>query len=132
MKNLMIIGTVLTLSSVAHAAPVTCTTNVRGDVRQISTTFTIEINQQRQTVVTMQTRGGLAQFITAPKSIPVAVQHRGPEVVEYFNAKEDFELSVNYQPMGGHIYGTFTGDIMGRRVQSPVVCYVAMAVPYRR
>jgi hypothetical protein len=126
MKNLMMIGTLFTLSFAAQAAPVTCTTNISHDVRQISTTFTIDANPQRQTYVTMQTRGGLAQFITAPHTFFVSVQSRGPEAVEYFNAKEDFELMVVYQPINGQIHGMYTGDIMGRRVRTPVVCYAAM------
>ncbi|MFL5813788.1 MAG: hypothetical protein ACJ763_09445 [Bdellovibrionia bacterium] len=126
MKTLMTIGTLLTLSSAAYAAPVTCTTNISHDVRQPSTTFTIDTNPQRQTYVTMQTRGGLAQFITAPHTFFVSVQSRGPEAVEYFNAKEDFELMVVYQPINGQIHGMYTGDIMGRRVQAPVICVVAM------
>jgi hypothetical protein len=73
-------------------------------------------------IVTQQTFGGMAQFETAPRIVTVTVEHRGPEVVEYVNTQEDFELMVNYQPFNGQIGGTFTGEISGQRVQIPVAC----------
>jgi hypothetical protein len=126
MKSLMIIGTLLSLSTAAQAAggPMYCETNVRHDVRQPTTTFTLSYNPAGTTFISVRTMGGMAHFVTAPQTFPVAVQARGPEVVEYFNAKEDFELTVVYQLIGGQIRGTFTGEIMGRRVQTPVLCYM--------
>lgn len=129
MKNLAIIGTLLALSSVAQAAPLTCTTNVQQDPRKPATTFTVISGVTGQTFVTVQSNGGMSHFVTAPRNVQVSLQHRGPEVVQYFNTQEDFELTVNFQPMGGQngqIYGTFTGALMGQRVQTPVLCFMPM------
>jgi hypothetical protein len=128
MKNLMILGTLFALSSAAYADPFTCTTNVQHDVRQVSTTFTFDTNAQLKTYVTMQTNGGMRHFVTAPRTIFVTAQSHGPEMTQYFNSKEDFELTVVSVPRTGQIYGTFVGEIMGRRVQTPVVCVAAQPV----
>jgi hypothetical protein len=126
MKSLMIVGTLLALSSAAQAAPLTCTTNVQQDPRNVATTFTVISGVTGQTFVTVQTNGGMRHFVTAPRNVNVSVQNRGPEVVQYFNTNEDFELTVNFQPMNGQIYGTFTGALMGQRVQTPVLCFMPM------
>lgn len=123
MKNLLIVGALFTLSTAAHAAgPLYCETNILHDPRQPTTTFTLRNSPNGVTLMTVQT--SKANFRTAPQTFPVAVQTRGPEIVEYYNTQADFELSVNYQPINGQIRGTFAGELMGRRVQTPVLCYM--------
>lgn len=123
MKTLAIIGTLFALSSAAQAMTIaTCRTNIQNDPRLTNTTFTVQSGVTGQAFVTVQTTGGMAHFITAPRVIQVSSQRRGPEVVEYFNPKEDFELEIAFQPIGSQIHGTYTGAIQGQRVQMPVVC----------
>jgi hypothetical protein len=123
MKNLAIIGTVFALTSAAQAMPIaTCISNTQNDPRQIATTFTVQSGVTGQAFVTVQTNGGMRHFITAPRVVQVSSQRRGPEAVEYFNTQEDFELTIVFQPIGGHIYGTFTGALQGQRVQMPLTC----------
>ncbi len=125
MKNLLIIGMLSLVASVANAATLSCTTNIHHDPRIVSTDFTLNSVGRNQAQVTVQTRGGMAQFMTQPRNILVQAQAYGPEVVQYFNAKEDFNLEIVFQPMNGEIHGTYIGDILGRRVQAPVVCVMA-------
>jgi hypothetical protein len=126
MKSLMILGTLLTLTSAAQAAPVSCTTNVNRVPGLSSTSITIEPARVGQTEVTIQSFGGMAHYVTAPKTFAVNVQARGPEMVEYYNTQEDFDLVVVYQPIGGQIHGTLTTEVLGQRIEAPVVCVAAM------
>lgn len=123
MKTLVTVGTLFALTSAAQAMPIaSCRTNIQNDPRLTNTTFTVQSGVTGQAFVTVQTTGGMAHFITAPRVVQVSSQHRGPEVVEYFNGKEDFELVIVFQPIGGQIHGTYTGTLQGQRVQLPVAC----------
>lgn len=130
MRTLLFVGTLFAVSTTAHAAQLLCTTNVTQDSRQPSTSIRIESGAiEGQAEVTIQTRGGMAHFVTAPRTFSVAFQSHGPEVVEFYNSSEDFELTVTAQPIVGVIHGSYTGDVMGRRVQTPVICTHDKIIP---
>src|ERR1700691_2685725 len=91
----------------AQAAPVTCHTNPKNDPKFATTYVTIDsVDGDVQATVT--TLGGLAHFVTFPKTFAVSVQHFGPEIVTYSNVEQGFELNVGFQPIGGQIRGTLT------------------------
>jgi hypothetical protein len=123
MKKSMSVGILLALSSSSAFAepPVTCTTNINHNLHVAATTFMIQSNVVGQKLVLMETSGGRSRN-NGPVSFPVAIQTRGPEVIDYYNAEKDFALMINYHPVNGQIQGVFTGEINGRRVQTLVSC----------
>lgn len=125
MKAFILSALVALSSAAAFAdAPVTCSTNVDHDPRA-GTTYVTIVRKGGVVTATQVTHGGLAHFVTAPKTITVTAKNEGPELVIYSNSEEGFELEVSYQPIGGAIRGTLIADVMGARVNEPVVCSVA-------
>lgn len=126
MKTL--IAQVIALSAfaaAAQAAPLTCNTNIDNNPRKGNTSITINSVNNERVSVTEVTSGGMAHFVTAPRTFDAYIQHVGPEVVIYKNAEEGFELEVTFQPIMGQIRGNVTTDVMGRKVSEPVVCVQA-------
>ena len=110
----------------AQAAPVTCNTNIDHNPRMGNTSITINSVNNERVSITEQTSGGMAHFITAPKTFDAFIKHIGPEAVEYTNAEEGFSLEIIFQPIGGKIRGSLTADVMGRKITTPVECVAAM------
>jgi hypothetical protein len=125
-KTYLALATLILTAGAAQAAPVTCNTNVNADPRKGNTSITINAVNNERVSITEVTSGGMAHFVTAPRTFDAFVQHLGPEMVKYVNAEQGFELTVVYQPIGGKIRGTVKTEILGRKVSEPVVCVMAL------
>ncbi|MGZ3693131.1 MAG: hypothetical protein ACXWQO_02850 [Bdellovibrionota bacterium] len=127
MKNTFLLAALLTLiAGAAQAAPLSCTTNVDRDPRKASTDVTVDNNDDETVAVTVQTRGGMAHFITAPEKFLATFQAIGPEVVVYQNAEHAFKLTVNYQSLSGKIHGSLEAKVLGKKITTPVLCVKAL------
>jgi hypothetical protein len=124
MKKFALAALVALSSTFAHAAPVSCTTNVDHNLRLGSTNVVIE-QKDGKTVITQSSNGGMAHWVSRAKTFAVTVTHEGPEVVRYTNDSEGFDLTVVYQPIGGEIRGTLVTEAMGEKLNTPVVCSAA-------
>jgi hypothetical protein len=124
MKLALFVATLSLSAAAASAAPLTCNTNVTNNPRLGNTSITIEATESGATA-TEVTRGGLAQFITAPVTFSVSVEHIGPEVTKYTNEEEGFELSVIFQPINGKIHGSLTSHQFSQLTNVPVICVEA-------
>ena len=123
----LVFAAAVTASASAQAAPISCTTNMAHDPRLPETTVWIARQSDGQVLVTQRSDGGMAHFVTAPKTFPVTIRHLGPEAAVYTNADEGFELTIVFQPMGGReIRGTLITESLGARIDRPVACVMAM------
>jgi len=124
MKKQIVIASLASLCALsAQASVVVCNTNTKADPRLASTIISISKINGQLTAAEI-TQGGIAKIVTAPKYTPVEAKHSGPEVVSYINTEVGFQLTVNYQPIQGHMYGTLAVIVDGEMENTPVVCQV--------
>jgi hypothetical protein len=110
----------------AQAAPLTCYTNIDNNPRLGNTSFTINSVGRDRAEISQVTSGGMAHFITAPTVFDAAMNHIGPEVVQYTNAEKGFELTVSFQRIGGKIRGSVKTEVFGSKLESAVACVQAL------
>jgi len=110
MKNVLFALSALILTATsAHAAPLTCNTNVDNDPRKPNNYITINfLGRDNRVEVTLESNGGMAKFVTAPEKFDAIITHVGPEVTKYVNKEKGFVLTVERMRLNGKIFGTVT------------------------